>query len=621
MTEPSTRDPSGTTRRALREAQSARGAAEVVGVVDGTDTQTRSGRRRAMMIGSLTALGLGAVALAQNLVSGPTPSAANTASGSPRSARTGAAPLMTPSPRATPTPKPRSTPPRAHTDAVDRDSSYADVMSQQSPATRGHDPELPAATATEPLDLPVADSAVARRHLLRRATLSSGAAAEAEVERAGVGAWLARQLDPNVRDSAEERIRGWFPLAYADIATSRSSLEKYSWDGMFQTGQAALARAMFSDRQIFEQVADVFANLLHVTTPSDGVWDNGSDYHLNVIRAHSYGSFRDMLLASARHPAMLTYLDNISSMHGDINENYGRELLELHTVGIAGGYGENEVRDSARILSGRRVDRDSGQFSYEPEHHVRGAVSVLGFTDGNTDPARGLELGDRFLSHLATRPATAHTVARKLAVRFVADAPTTALVERLAQTYLDNDTELLPVLHALFRSSEFWSSSGGKVRRPLEDLVGTVRAAGLTAEACSREAVENMYWRVRGLGQAPLAWSSPDGYPDVASAWMSASQLVSRWNFHRAMVNGWLTDLRPSPAFLEAITPAEGTSVDSWIDAVHRVALGGKPTAELRAASYDFLDLASGETTSREHVALAPHYAALLFHSPAFAIR
>lgn len=661
--------PEPSTRRELRDATvasttptvgdaTAGSAAAAPASPTGTEPSPGGGRRAAM-IGGLAALGLGAVALAQTLVpradTGPVLAEADTATALRRrrlSARTATAapsPTATPGPVPTPTPTPvtpspgaptrpgsgspsqpdaGSRPgagapqsPRSYAGAVDRDASYADLAAGESPALTGTNPRLAAGRTYGPLNLPIADTAAARRHVLRRATASSGEAAVRAVEQVGLDTWLNQQLDPGLADPSETTIRSWYPLAYADISRTRSAVRRFAWDGMFETAQAALARLAFSERQVFEQVVDVMANLLHVTTPSDGLWSNAADYHMTVIRAHAYGSFRDMLLAAGRHPAMLAYLDNTASVNGRLNENYGRELLELHTVGVGGGYTEDDVTASATILSGRRINTDTGQFQYEPRHHITGPVTVLDFRDDNADAARGLEVGDAYLRYLSTHPATAATVARKLAVRFVSDTPDPALVERLAQVYLDEDTALLPVLRELFRSPEFWSTTGAKIRRPLEDIVGTVRAAGISAASTNRKAVEGLYWVMTAVGQPPMGWSPPDGYPDVASAWMSASQLIARWNFHRSLVNGWVADLEPHRDFLAAITPAVGTGVDEWIDAAFAAVVGGQTPDDVRAASHGFLGTRAGDDVTDDLVHLAPHYAALLFNSPSFAIR
>ena len=164
-----------------------------------------------------------------------------------------------------------------------------------------------------------------------------------------------------------------------NTAQVQASQERFTWDAMFEVGAATLARQMWSKRQLFEVIVDFWANHLNVSTPGDGAWDVSGSWHRDVIRKHALGSFTDMLLASGRHPAMLRYLANDASKKDSVNENLGRELLELHTVGVGSGYTEADVRNSAYILTGRTVT-STGLFSYDPSAHWTGAVKVLGFT-------------------------------------------------------------------------------------------------------------------------------------------------------------------------------------------------------------------------------------------------
>ncbi|MGL5864572.1 MAG: DUF1800 family protein, partial [Dermatophilaceae bacterium] len=294
-------------------------------------------------------------------------------------------------------------------------------------------------------------------HLLGRTTFGARPADRAAVAKLGIDGWLAQQLDPTtLADPGGDAVRGAFPLAGKDISGVRGSVEEFSWNAAFETGQMTLGLQVHSSRQLYEVVVDVLANQLNVATPSDNVWDSVSDYNRTVIRTHAFGKFEDMLLAAMRHPAMLRYLNNDESERESVNENLGRELLELHTVGVLSGYTETDVRNSAHILSGRTFVWETGQFEYKEERHWnKGAVKVLGFSDPNTGD--GLAMGDAYLTYLARHRGTAQTVARKLATRFVSDNPPTSLVDRLAQTYLDNDTAIVPMLRTLFASTEFWA--------------------------------------------------------------------------------------------------------------------------------------------------------------------
>ncbi|HEY8546281.1 MAG TPA: DUF1800 domain-containing protein, partial [Acidimicrobiales bacterium] len=433
------------------------------------------------------------------------------------------------------------------------------------------------------------------QHLLRRVTFGPNPALVEEVHAEGIDAWLARQLDPgSIEDGVAEEVFRLFPLAGMGPAEIQGAIERYHWDAMFEYGQATLGRQIWSRRQLFEVMVDFWANHLNVSTPSGAGWDVAPDYHEHVIRAHALGSYTDMLLAAMRHPAMLRYLSNDLSDKDDVNENLGRELLELHTVGVASGYTEEDVRNSAYILTGRTVTTErtmqemgemgdmgdmamgdmgmgmgsyGGTFLYEAEKHWIDPVKVLDFTHPNPTREGGLEVGDEYLRYLATHPSTARNIARKLAIRFVSDAPPDTLVERLAQAYLDNDTQIVPVLDVLFRSGEFWASVGQKVRRPLENAVAAARAVEVKPGGDTRKALENFYWQVGSMGHRPLAWPSPDGYPDVRQAWRSTSAVLQGWNFHRSLIQGWQEGLTYVPAE-ELVAGRPAATIGQYVDSL-----------------------------------------------------
>jgi len=375
----------------------------------------------------------------------------------------------------------------------------------------------PATAATTPVP---ADTA---GHLLRRATFGRTADSAGELQQLGVEAWLDRQLNPAaINDDACEAIVKRLPLVGLDItgvrkAVAAGTLRSGAWDVMQQLGTAAVARAVWSRRQLFEVVVDFWSNHLNVTCPGSDVWDSRQDYDRTVIRAHALGRFADMLRASAAHPAMLSYLDNRSSTKAKPNENYGRELMELHTVGMI--YTEADVQNAARLLTGRTVDRSTGLYRYDEARHATGAVTVLGFSHPNATAAGGEAASNAFLDYLANHPKTAERIARKLCVRFVADEPPASLVQKLATVYLDSKTAIAPVLKALFTSAEFAAATGAKVRTPFEDIVATVRALGYGPDATGTAGIRALYQILDKTGHGPMRW---------ANFWRGYMQLVPR---------------------------------------------------------------------------------------------
>ncbi|MGL4745294.1 MAG: DUF1800 domain-containing protein [Dermatophilaceae bacterium] len=507
------------------------------------------------------------------------------------------------------------------------------VLTRASVAAQSFDPAAVVAPAgvmaSELVSRGMTNTRADHEHLLGRATFGARPADRASIAKLGIDAWLTQQLDPTtLADPGGEAVRRAYPLADKDIPSVRRSLDGERPDAAIETAQMTLGMQIYSSRQLYEVVVDIFANQLHVTTPSEDVWDNAPDYQKNVIRKHAFGTFEDMLLAAMRHPAMLQYLDNDLSTKDSVNENLGRELLELHTVGVLSGYTEADVRNSAYILTGRLDDSDTGKFIYSADAHWDGGpVKVLGFSDPNT--GNGLEMGDRYLRYLARHEATAQTIARKVATRFVSDNPPASLVDRLAKTYLDNETAILPVLRTLFMSTEFWTAPQAKTRRPLEDVVGTARAADIAVDRNLRKGVEHLYWRLQGLGHAPLAWIPPNGYPDVIGAWQSAYGMIQRWNMHRAITGGFIDGVKSAEQMIIELRPAEGTTYSIWLDMISHRVLGraldpARKEAVLGSVDAKATDLVPGWMTTAKgdnKAWYAPQIAALMLDGPHHQLR
>ncbi|MFF5084895.1 DUF1800 domain-containing protein [Actinoplanes sp. NPDC000266] len=460
-------------------------------------------------------------------------------------------------------------------------------------------------------------------HLLRRATFGPTAASLAEARKLGAAGWLDRQLSPsNINDAACDALLARLPLAGASIATVRAKLPKNSYDAFKQLGRAAVARAAWSERQLFESTVAFWANHLHVAAPSSGVWDSRSDYDTQVLRKHAFGRFADMLKASMRHPAMLTFLDNRSSTKANPNENYARELMELHTVGLI--YSEADVQAGARLLTGLTVTA-SGGYVYDGAKHVTGAVEILGFKHANATAGGGEAAALAFADHLAKHPATAQRLAVKLCQRFVADEAPASLVTKLVKVYLDNDTAIVPVLRALFTSPEFVASIGAKVRTPFEDLIATIRALGLGPEASGVKALDALYNAAVNAGNAPFRWAPPNGYPDVAVAWSSPSGFLLRCNNHLNLAAGWYPSQLTRPAdLLKSLVPTLPKTYGALVDALAVRLIGSKlPAAHTAAVLSVAGKLPTSPLTASDKslAGHAPYLIALVLDSPSFQLR
>ena len=246
-------------------------------------------------------------------------------------------------------------------------------------------------------------------HFLDRTSFGVTPESVQRVSRIGMSAYLDEQLQPEkiFDDVVEEKVSAlktirlnsgelfdlYPPPKVAKERGMATDMMKAPRMIIYELQQARLLRAVQSQRQLNELMVDFWNNHLNITSPFDGGYDVRGPYDVNTIRKNALGKFSDMLIASARDPAMMRYLDNTSSDKRNVNENYGRELLELHTVGIDGGYNENDVRNSAYLMTGRPAARD-GTFQYDQNKHWTGAVKVLGFQHANKSAKDGLAVGD-----------------------------------------------------------------------------------------------------------------------------------------------------------------------------------------------------------------------------------
>lgn len=469
----------------------------------------------------------------------------------------------------------------------------------------------------------------AERHLVTRFSGGLTPALATEVRNAGGGrAWFERQLEPgSIDDSAVTAIDTWWPDLARDPATlwqRQIGNVRGGWEVMADYQRWVLMRRMRSRRQVLETMTAFWENHFNVTANGDNAFVHRVGYG-QTIRKHALGRFADLLRAAATHPAMLIYLDNAISTKAHPNENLGRELLELHTVG-RGNYDEDDVKDSARILTGWRVDvRNTWDPFYSAPDHWTGAVSVMGFSDANA-VADGRALTERYLDYLARHPATARRVAGRLAVKFVQDDPPSSLVDRLAAAYLAADTDIAAVLRELVATPEFAAARGRKVRDAFEDLVATHRALGVSLQAPTgpNSAANAMLWKANKMGGMPLAWPRPDGHPIADAAWCSSSRVLASLELHWEMSGGYWPkqDIRYRAG--TSWLPQRRMRFDVLVDALSRRLLHRPSTSVLLQACCEALDLTPGTIITRTHRAVTYDNARLLttfLDSPAFLSR
>ena len=460
-------------------------------------------------------------------------------------------------------------------------------------------------------------------HLLSRFGFGPTPPARAALAKSGAGAWYAAQVDLGTRFrgySAHKGVQAIGPLLGLSPYDLRQWLKRqgreYGWDGMDQLCRVTLGLQTWSPAQLYESLVDFFSNHLNVPNHAGDMWNTRHAYDRDVIRRYALGSFTDMLLAAARHPAMLTYLNLADSTKAAINENYGRELLELHTVGLH--YSERDVRNAAAVLTGRTLDNYQ-HYVYDGYIHPRGTIRVLGFTHPNATEDGGEAAGDALLRYLAAHPYTASNLARKMCIRFVSDSPSTALVSAVAKAYLAGGTKILPMVLTILRSNEFWESRGAKVRRPAENVVATVRALNPTVTDFAG-ITQALQWITSSMNNTPLDWPAPNGYPDVATAWRSAGNLLSQWNVHLGVVGGWWGGL--PAASTTAIFGGTPTTSGQAVAMATKQLTGMTFSATHRAALQEFLGEPASTTMDRSRLRwLAGPLAALVLDAPHHALR
>ena len=390
-------------------------------------------------------------------------------------------------------------------------------------------------------------------HVARR--LSYGPTPEllAEIRALGTTAWIDQQLAwESIDNSAVDAILPSFPRSLMTATEITAGSEP--WRTRQEMAAATVARAIWGKRQLHELLVDFWSNHLNIDINHDPSTRHKPTDDRDVIRRYSTGRFADMLVASAKSPAMLLYLDQALSRADGGRlpiENYAREMLELHTVGVDGGYDEADVKEVAYLLSGWGiVNRNDGGFQFRPQWHNMGPLATGGDVLGwRPNGLTGVAAGESLLVYLARHQKTATRLAHKLAVRFIGEhiQPSDAVVTAAAQAYTANDTAIAPMVRSLLLSSEFRASSGRKMRRPIEYFAGILRAVQLQWEPTRATNFTSALMGQLGLlGQVPLAWETPDGYPDFDARWTTAGAMVARWNLATLGSNGFGA---PSPQF------------------------------------------------------------------------
>jgi uncharacterized protein (DUF1800 family) len=454
-------------------------------------------------------------------------------------------------------------------------------------------------------------------HLLNRLAFGPTLEELSDVKKIGIERYIAEQLDPNsIREPVELRWRLaqldtlklnsvqlrqlYGPLRTLRGFKSNPELEKAQQERvrivLRDVSEARILRAVLSPRQLQELMVDFWFNHFNVFSGKglDDVWIG--NFEEQAIRPFVLGRFRDLLFAATKHPAMLVYLDNtLSSAPGSpgargrqkgLNENFAREVMELHTLGADGGYTQEDVVTLARILTGWTVNPPDARFYpeyaavFEGRRHDYSPKVFL----GHTLASHGKGEGEEALDILVRSGATAHHISFKLAQYFVTDDPPSALVDRLTTRFLETDGSIREVLKSLFSSSEFWDSYGRKYKTPYQFVVSAVRAAGVPVGN-----VRPLLGAMDQLGMPLYGCLTPDGYKNTEDAWLSPDGTTRRISFATALARSSLgltvTKYPVDAAHLDAIFGA--TMTDETRDVVKESPPGLR--AALILGSPDFM--------------------------------
>ena len=409
--------------------------------------------------------------------------------------------------------------------------------------------------------------------LVDRITWGESPAAVQDIARQGADRWLTGQLHPgrghalppaaqaqidalaiSQRPMTELVVDADAQIKAANQLTDpdqKKAAQQAYQQGLNDLGRHAqtrsLLRDLYSPDQLQEQMTWFWFNHFNVHLYKRDIRAMVGDYEDRAIRPHALGRFRDLLEATVRHPAMLRYLDNDQNAVGHINENYARELMELHTLGVGSGYSQKDVQELARILTGVGVDLSAtdpklklqyqpllvreGLFEFNPNRHDFGDKLLL----GHVIRGSGLAELEQALDILAREPATARHVSGQLATYFLGDTPPPPVVDRMAETWRRTDGDIAAVLTTLFRSREFAASLGTRLKDPAHYAISAVRLAYDDQVVLNTGPIQG--WMNR-MAEGLYNHETPDGYPMTAAAWNGPGQLAMRFEIARQIGSG-----------------------------------------------------------------------------------
>jgi uncharacterized protein (DUF1800 family) len=405
--------------------------------------------------------------------------------------------------------------------------------------------QWPAAAPATTADLPAPDPIV---HLVNRITFGLRPSDLDRARSLGFTGFVEEQLHPESIDDAETEAA--VAAAFPTLTMSTASLLKIEKGAVSRELKgAAVHRAVASRRQLFEMMVDFWSNHFSIYQNEGQIYYLKTVDDRDVARRFAFGKFRDLLGASASSPAMLLFLNNAENKKNGPNENYGREVMELHTIGVDGGYTQQDVQEVAKAFTGWTVGKrgpQQGRFVFAAADHDNGARTVL----GQSIPAGlGQGHGERVLDILAAHPATARRIATKLCVRFVSDTPPASLVNAAATTFTSSGGDIRETMRTILLAAEFRAAADQKFRRPFEHVTAAVRTLDAVVTA---EGIKPLLGVLRLLGQLPFDWHAPNGYPDANGAWANTNGILNGWNLGLSLGGNHLAGVQTDLTALSA---------------------------------------------------------------------
>jgi uncharacterized protein (DUF1800 family) len=449
---------------------------------------------------------------------------------------------------------------------------------------------------------------------LNRLTFGPRVEERARFEEIGLQAYIEEQLDfETINDfDCELQLNPFKTLKMAANeleAVSNELFENYDREkAPNELRQATLLRQLYSKRQLYEVMTEFWNDHFNIYVEKGNCFFLKTVDDREVIRRNAFGSFRDLVWASAHSPAMLVYLDNQANEKRAPNENYARELMELHTLGVDGGYTQQDVMELARCLTGWNVKDHFwlGDFIFKEDLHDTGVKNVLGLTIANA----GVTEAEQVIEMLVTHPSTARFIATKLARRFIADDPPQEIVERATQTFLQTQGDIKSVLRVILldglNPKGFEKPLGfaePKYKRPANFVLSALRMLNVETDGAG---VQDHLLR---MGQSYFNWPTPDGYPDHSEAWQG--NLMPRWQFAFALIRNEIKGTKHNLKALMDVSPR--VSLQGDVDAVTSLLLGAPLAAVTRDELID--SVMSAGASEEETLKIVT---ASLIASPAF---